>query len=89
MALGARTADVLAMVAKKAMLLTMIGIALGLAFTWVLTRLLAALLYGVSATDGVTLGLVTIALLSATALATFLPARRATRVDPMIALRCE
>ncbi len=89
MALGARQRDVLAMVAKRGTLLTVIGIAVGLASTLGLTRLLSALLYGVSATDAATLGLVTVALLGATVLATLLPARRAARVDPMIALRCE
>lgn len=89
MALGARPGDVLAMVAKRGSLLTLIGIAVGLAATWGLTRLLSGLLYGVSATDAATLELVTVGLLTAAELATVLPARRATRVDPMIALRSE
>jgi putative ABC transport system permease protein len=78
MALGARRKDVLTMVAKQGMLLTTIGIAFGLVSAWGLTRLLTALLYGVSATDPATLGLVTAALLASAGLATFLPARRAT-----------
>lgn len=89
MALGARRADVLAMVAREGMALAAIGVVLGLVSVWGLTRLMKALLYGVSATDPVTLGLVTAAILGSAALAAFVPARRATRVDPMIALRDE
>jgi putative ABC transport system permease protein len=89
MALGAKRVDVLAMVASDGMLLTAIGLALGLVAVWGLTRLLKALLYGVSATDPATLVLVTMAILCSTALAAFVPVRRATHVDPMIALRDE
>jgi putative ABC transport system permease protein len=71
------------------MRLAAIGIVLGLISVWGLTRLLTALLYGVSATDPATLAFATLALLAAAAVATCLPARRATRVDPMIALRYE
>jgi putative ABC transport system permease protein len=89
MALGAARSDVLQMVARRGMRMAVIGIVLGLISVWGLTRLLTALLYGVSATDPATLAFVTLALLAAATIATCLPARRATRVDPMIALRYE
>ncbi|HTA45652.1 MAG TPA: ABC transporter permease [Bryobacteraceae bacterium] len=89
MALGAARSDVVRMVARRGMRLAAIGIVLGLISVWGLTRLLTALLYGVSATDPATLAFATLALLAAAAVATCLPARRATRVDPMIALRYE
>jgi len=89
MALGATRANVLWMVATQGLLLTGAGIVLGLGSVWALTRLLAALLYGISPTDGATLGLVTLSLFGTALLATCLPARRATRVDPTVALRYE
>jgi putative ABC transport system permease protein len=89
MALGATRANILKKVATQGMLLTGIGIVLGLGSVWALSRLLAALLYGVGPTDPMVLGLVTFALLGAALLATYLPARRATQVDPMVALRYE
>jgi len=89
MALGAQQSSVLMTIGQQGVLLTGIGIALGLLSVWALTRLLVALLYGVGATDPTNLALVTLLLLAAAAFATFLPARRATQVDPMIALRDE
>jgi len=89
MALGATRANILKKVATQGMLLTGIGIVLGLGSVWALSRLLAALLYGVGPTDPMVIGLVTLTLLGAALLATYLPARRATRVDPMVALRYE
>jgi putative ABC transport system permease protein len=89
MALGATRANVLKNVAAQGMLLTGIGILLGLGSVWALARLLAALLYGVGPTDPMVLGLVTLALLGAALLATYLPATRATTVDPTVALRYE
>jgi ABC-type antimicrobial peptide transport system permease subunit len=89
MALGARKADVLGMVLRQAMYLAVIGVALGLGGAFGLTRLMAGLLFGVKPTDATTF-CVTALLLAATALlAAYLPARRAARVDPMIALRHE
>jgi predicted permease len=87
MALGATRANILKMIATQGMLLIGAGIVLGLGSVWALTRLLAALLYGISPTDPTTLGLVTLSLFGTALLATCLPARRATRVDPMVALR--
>ncbi len=89
MALGASRTSVLALVLKQGLRLTGLGVAVGLALSLGLARLLDAMLYGVAAYDGWTFAGVA-ALLSAVALvATWLPARRATRVDPIIALRAE
>jgi putative ABC transport system permease protein len=71
------------------MLTTVVGLAIGIAGSFVLTRAMQSLLFGVSATDPVTLAGVALLLGSASLLATYLPARRATRVDPMVALRHE
>lgn len=89
MALGAQARDVLCMVLRRAVGLTLLGVAGGITLALLLARLLAALMYGVSTADpGTYIALVT--LLVAVALcASYLPARRATKVDPMVALRCE
>jgi putative ABC transport system permease protein len=88
-ALGAQSGDVLGLVMKQGALLTVIGVVVGLAAALGLTRLMASLLFGVRPTDGVTFVSVS-ALIAAVALfASYIPARRATRVDPMQALRHE
>jgi putative ABC transport system permease protein len=89
MALGARTTDVLAATMKEGMLLVGAGVALGLGGAWLLTRFLAALLYGVQATDPLILAGVSGILILASLLAIYIPARRAAGVDPMVALRYE
>ncbi len=89
MALGAQRADVLRLVVRQGMLLTAIGVGLGLAGSLGLTRLISSLLFGISATDVSTFGAVSILLLAIALLACWLPARRASGVDPMVALRAE
>jgi ABC-type antimicrobial peptide transport system permease subunit len=89
MALGAQTADVLRLILRQGMLLALIGTVIGLAIGFGGTRLLKTLLYGVSAADPITFAAVTLLLGSVTLLACWLPAHRATKVNPMIALRAE
>ena len=89
MALGARAQDVLRMVMGQGMLMAGAGIAAGLAGSFALTRVMSSLLYGTSPTDPVTFALVTAALALVALVATFVPALRATRVDPNVALREE
>jgi putative ABC transport system permease protein len=87
LALGAQPGNIIAMVMKQGLSLTLLGIALGLAGAFALTRLLERLLYGVSATDAPTFLVIALSLFSVAALACWIPARRAAKVDPMIALR--
>lgn len=89
MALGARTADVLKLVVRHGMKLALLGIVIGLALSWALTRFLAKLLVGVQPTDLLTFSVVSLCLLVAAFIACYLPARRATKVDPLVALRYE
>jgi putative ABC transport system permease protein len=89
MALGADARSVLTMITKEGMLLVSLGIGLGAILALLLSRFLAGLLYGVKSNDPITLAAVSVLLLVAALAATLLPARRATRVDPMVALRYE
>ena len=89
MSLGAEASSILTMIVKEGMLLVILGIGLGAALAWSLTRFLAGLLYGVKSNDPMTLAAVSLLLLLAGLAATLLPARRAATVDPMVALRYE
>jgi putative ABC transport system permease protein len=89
MALGAQARDVLKLVIGHGMLLTAIGIALGLLTAAALTRLMENLLFGMSPADPLTFSAITLSVAAVSLLACWIPARRATKVDPMIALRCE
>jgi putative ABC transport system permease protein len=88
-ALGAQVGDVMKLVLKNGMALAVAGVALGLAGAFALTRLMASLLFSVKPTDAVTFVTVSVCLLATALLASYLPARRATKVDPLVALRYE
>lgn len=88
-ALGAQRADVLRLIIGQGMRLAIIGVVVGLLASIAVTRLLTSLLYGISATDAVTFIIVAVLLIFIALIASYIPARRATRVDPMTALRYE
>jgi len=89
MALGAPRERVLAMVMREGIALVAVGTAVGLAAALGLTRLAASLLFGITATDAVSFVVSVLCLLGVALLASYLPARRATKVDPLVALRYE
>jgi putative ABC transport system permease protein len=89
MALGARKADVLKLVLRQGMTLSVIGIAIGLLSSAALTQVIKTLLFNVGATDPLTFSVIALVLISVALLACYIPARRATKVDPMVSLRYE
>jgi len=89
MALGAEATDVLKLVVRQGMVLTTIGLALGVFGGYALARLMAMLLYGIRPTDVIAFLIASLILAGIALIATYLPARRATRVDPMVALRVD
>ena len=88
-ALGARRGNVLRLIAGQALRLTLIGLVMGILGAFALTRVLSALLFGVKPTDPLTFALVALGLVTVALFACYIPARRATRVDPVVALRAE
>ena len=89
MAMGAERRDVLGLVVRQSLRLTLAGVIFGAAGAWALTRFLTGFLYSVGPTDPLTFLLVSLLLVTVSILASYIPARRATKVDPLVALRYE
>ena len=89
MALGARSRDVLSLVLREALLLVLVGVAVGLPAVFAATRFASTLLFGLTPTDPVSLSLAALLMFAVAMTAGYLPARRATKVDPLVALRYE
>lgn len=88
-ALGARSRDVLWLILREALLLVIVGVAVGLPIIFAVTRLASTLLFGLTSNDPVSLLVAALLMLAVAMVAGYLPSRRATRVDPMVALRFE
>jgi ABC-type antimicrobial peptide transport system permease subunit len=89
MALGARASDVRLLVVRQALVLAAMGVGAGLAASILAMNVMSSLLFGVTATDPAVFAGVTIMMAGVALLASYIPARRATRVDPMVTLRCD
>src|SRR4029077_8807992 len=89
MALGAGRRDVFWLILREALLMVITGVAVGLPMIFAVTRLASTLLFGLTPTDPVSLLLAALLMLAVSMVAGYLPSRRATRVDPIVALRCE
>jgi len=89
MALGAERGGILRMILFETLLLAAIGLVVGLPSAWAATRFINRMLYGLKPTDPVTIGAATLLMAAVAVVAGYVPARRATKVDPMVALRCE
>jgi putative ABC transport system permease protein len=89
LALGAQRSDVFRLVVGQGLVLALIGVAIGVVGAFAVTRLISGLLYGVSPTDSLTFVLVSVLVTGVAMLASYIPARRATKVDPLVALRYE
>jgi predicted permease len=89
MALGATQRHILGLIVRQGMMLSLSGVLIGLAGAFLLTRLMQTLLFGVGATDAFTFGAISLLLLVVALVASFIPARRAARIDPIVSLRCE
>ena len=89
MALGAQQGTLKAMVVRHGLLLALIGVGTGIVIAAALTRIMSSLLFGISALDPITYGTVSLALIAAAALASYMPAHRASRINPVDALRGE
>jgi putative ABC transport system permease protein len=89
MALGAQSSDVMKMVIRQGFKMVLIGLGIGLIVAFALMRIMASLLFGITTKDPITFGIVTCLLMLVALLACYLPARRATKVDPLIALKYE
>jgi ABC-type antimicrobial peptide transport system permease subunit len=88
-ALGATKRNILTLIVRQGMFLALVGCGVGLAVAFALTRLMRSLLFGVSATDGLTFVVIPVILILAALVASYIPARRATRIDPLTSIRCE
>jgi ABC-type antimicrobial peptide transport system permease subunit len=89
LALGARSSDIMRLITGQGLKLTLVGLALGMAGAFALTRVMAPLLYGVTPTDPLTFIMISLSLACVALLACWIPARRATKVDPTVALKYE